>query len=162
MIWRLDIDTAEKIAIISDPLMRVLDPQKEPVGVNGIKIHGGYLYFSNTNQELLARIPISPTGEPTGPAQLLLHYSAADDFTFIGHAGDDTLVAGNNSLTNIRDGVVSVIADSALLPGSTAVALATRGCGTIKKIYMSTNGGVEQYATWDVTVPGRVVVVSWV
>jgi hypothetical protein len=160
VIWRLDVHTGEKTAVIADPLMRVVDPQKEPIGVNGIKIRDGYLYFSNTNQELLGRVPISATGQPLGAAELVARYSAPDDFVLVGRGGDEAVVAGNNSLRVIRDGVVSIVADSPLLAGSTAVAFGARGCGKAKKAFVSTNGGVEQYGAENVTIPGRVVSVS--
>jgi hypothetical protein len=71
LVRRLNVHTSEKVAILSDPLMAIVDAKKEPIGVNGLKIHDGYLYFSNTNQELLARIPVTDTGERAGPTDVV-------------------------------------------------------------------------------------------
>jgi hypothetical protein len=163
LIWRLNIHTSDKVAILSDPLMGIVDAEKEPIGVNGLKIHNGHLYFSNTNQELLARIPITGTGERAGPTEIVAHYAAPDDFVFAPGRREAVLVAGNDTLRIIVDGEVKKVADSPLLAGSTAVALGRnehrRGKG--KKIYVSTSGGVEQYVKGAVIVPGRVVEIKW-
>lgn len=60
------------------------------LGANGLKIHKGAVWVSNSDQGTLLRIPIEPGGAP-GPITTRLTGPHLDDFTFIGHS--DTLVA---------------------------------------------------------------------
>jgi hypothetical protein len=60
------------------------------LGANGLKIHKGAVWVTNSDQGTLLRIPIEPGGAP-GPIATRLTGPHLDDFTFIG--GSDTIVA---------------------------------------------------------------------
>lgn len=60
-----------------------------PLGVNGLKIRGQYLYFTNTFQGTFGRFKIDLDGNKTGPVEILVQLTlptgftnAFDDFTF--------------------------------------------------------------------------------
>ena len=162
-VWRLNVWTGAKTVVISDPLTQIADATKKPIGVNGLKLHDGFLYWSNINQELLAKTPITKDGLPTGASSMVTHYATPDDilFLFAFHEFDGVLAAGNDTI-RVSDGTeVRVLSDSDLLKGSTAVAVGRR-LGRNGKFFVSTSGGIAQYADGDITVPGKVVSVEFI
>ena len=84
-VWKVDIESGASSIAISDPTMaRNATSTGINLGVNGIKIHGGYLYYTNTAKGLFCRIPIDSNAHATGPAQILAQQVAVDDFTILG------------------------------------------------------------------------------
>ncbi|MFJ9581630.1 hypothetical protein ACIRQF_35245 [Streptomyces sp. NPDC101191] len=71
-----------------------LEPTAElPFGANGLKVHDGAVWVSNTGQGTLLRIPIGPGHEgAAGPVETRATGLAIDDFAFTGH-GDTVLAA---------------------------------------------------------------------
>lgn len=69
------------------------------LGANGLKLHDGAVWVSNTDQGTVVRIPILPDGAP-GPAQIQADgLPTIDDFTFM---GADILAAINHTNTVVR------------------------------------------------------------
>lgn len=75
-------------AVLRDPLFEGTTNETTAglahVGINGMKFHGGDLYFTNTAKGLYGMIPIDrATGQPTGKPCLLADYGTyVDDFSF--------------------------------------------------------------------------------
>ena len=127
-VWRLDVFTSEKVIAASDPLMTVNDTTKEPIGVNGLKTKGDWLYWSNTNQGILARMRLDTDGVAVGKAELLVTYPAPDDILLVNDfEGIVALVAGKDEIRFIDDRGVHVVSDDPLLKGSTAIQRAPVG-----------------------------------
>jgi hypothetical protein len=68
----------------------------EILGANGLKVHGGFVWVSNSDQKTLLRYPIENNGA-AGAAQTMARGHALDDFTFV---GDSDVVAGALNLEN--------------------------------------------------------------
>ncbi|KAF4993923.1 hypothetical protein FDECE_13274 [Fusarium decemcellulare] len=83
---RLDTRTGHVKTVLSDPLFApVPDPTSALLlGINGVHVHGGWLYFTNTNQGLYGRLAITHDGLAVGkPAEVVAHGingSTFDDF----------------------------------------------------------------------------------
>ena len=60
-------------------------------GANGVKVHNGAVWVSNSQQGLLLRIPIGRHGV-AGPMQTKANVAGIDDFVFTG-SGDTALAA---------------------------------------------------------------------
>jgi hypothetical protein len=74
-------------------------PELAPItilGANGLKVHGGYVYVSNSDHKTLLRYPIGSDGA-AGPAQTVASGHALDDFTFV---EDTDVVAAALNLDN--------------------------------------------------------------
>ncbi|MEV5972593.1 hypothetical protein [Streptomyces sp. NPDC051921] len=71
-----------------------LEPTVEiPFGANGLKLHNGAVWVSNTGQGTLLRIPIGPGPDhAAGPVETRATGLTMDDFAFTGH-GDTVLAA---------------------------------------------------------------------
>jgi len=72
-------------------------PELAPInffGANGIKVHNGAVWVSNSDQETILRIPLTGHGS-AGPIQIKASgLTSVDDFAFTGH-GDQLLAALN-------------------------------------------------------------------
>jgi hypothetical protein len=67
-------------------------------GANGVKVHNGAVWVSNTQQGLLLRIPIGRHGV-AGPMHTAAMVAGIDDFVFPG--SDDTVLAAINGASEI-------------------------------------------------------------
>ena len=83
IVWRLNIVTAVIEIAGSDPLFGKR-PNTTTVVINGNRILGEYLYFTNSNHAIFGRVRITPDGNPAGePAEVLAHAfkgATYDDF----------------------------------------------------------------------------------
>jgi len=155
-VWSLDVNTGAKSKAITDTLMAPTSTGFG-LGINGLKVRNGDLYFTNTNQALFASAPVNAVGAEEAQATALTsNLAGLDDFQF--DSQGNALFAGNGQLryrAAAGDPLV-VVSNSTLLAGSTAV-----GFGRLpadrNSVYVTTNGGVGQYVSRDYATPGRVV-----
>ena len=150
--FRLNTTTGEKTAVITDENLKpTTDETAFPLGVNGIRISGTFLYFTNSARTLFGRIPITRDGYQAGPSEIIVEKFGGleiwDDFDVItGSACHDhdprALVTSHpNSIIEIRllSGEQSIFlggGNSSLLYGPTSLAASKDG----KKIYVVTSG----------------------
>jgi hypothetical protein len=77
-----------------------LQPVNTPgFGANGIKVHDGAVWVSNTDHGTLLRIPIGPRGTAGAIATVATGLPAIDDFAFTGPG--DTIVAAQNFVNQV-------------------------------------------------------------
>lgn len=138
---------------LSDPVLELV-PDTVPVGVNGIKLFGDYLYFSNSAKGLFGRIPVHSDGSMAGAAEIITTLPGG---TGIGHAYDDFAIhvdAGGQAFAYVATHSNTVYkvnvdtahtdvyvggGDSTLLKNPTSLAFAKDG----KKFYVVTAGNVR-------------------
>ncbi|OAL49875.1 hypothetical protein IQ07DRAFT_587558 [Pyrenochaeta sp. DS3sAY3a] len=148
-IVKLDIKTkAYNVALSHASLASNFSVPALPLGVNGVKVHGGYLYYSNTVQRLVGRVRIDSKGNARGPFKVLASgasISVPDDFAV---ADDGSVYVASpiaapqgDTLQHISlDGKVATIAEGGAVAGATAARF-----GRTKKdrnvVYLSTMGG---------------------
>jgi len=103
-----------------------LQPGTGGLGANGLKVHNGSVWVSNTDKGTLLRIPIRPDGK-AGPAVVAATgVTGIDDFAFTGSG--DTLLAAQNPLNQVdlitpggAQHIVLTSADGLSNPSSVAV-----------------------------------------
>ncbi|KAM7219257.1 hypothetical protein V8F06_005426 [Rhypophila decipiens] len=152
--WNTLLRTAT--TVVTDPALAggYANPAEPlPLGVNGIKICGQYLYFTNTFQGTFGRFKINLlTGAKTGPVEILVQLTlptgftnAFDDFTF-DDAGNAYVTQHLNTVIKVTPaGVVSVVpgtgnfASPILTPTSVAVS------ADQKNLYVTT--GMSEYSS---------------
>jgi sugar lactone lactonase YvrE len=77
-----------------------LKPSKSPgFGANGIKVHGGAVWVSNTDQGTLLRIPIDAHGTAGAVTTVAQGLTAIDDFAFTGNG--NTVLAAQNFVSEV-------------------------------------------------------------
>ena len=78
-IWSADPAAGTVTPWLSDPLLSPVPPRPFP-GANGIKIHKGVVYVSNTTGGAIYTVKIGADGRPDGGLKLLAHVPNPDDF----------------------------------------------------------------------------------
>jgi hypothetical protein len=143
-VYTLNVITGTYKVTIDDAKMKALSTAITPLGINGVKIRNGYLYFSNTGNPIFSRIPISSTtGCATGSSSVVASIPQVDDFVF---RADGTAWMSQNQIQSesvVKNGVATLVAGnnfSTTLAGVTAGQFG-RSTATANILYLTTNGG---------------------
>ena len=95
-VWRVPQDGGKPLAWAGGTALDPV-PSGSGFGVNGIKVHHGDVWASNTDQGTLLRIPVREDGS-AGPIETrATGLGGIDDFGFVGRHGDTLLAALNGS-----------------------------------------------------------------
>ncbi|RAQ51515.1 hypothetical protein AFGD_009159 [Aspergillus flavus] len=130
-----------------DPLLTAPTNASTPIGVNGLKIAGDYMYFTNTAREIFARVPIDGFGQKTGDIEVIAALNDAesynwDDFVVLEDLNVAYLAQPDNAIAQVSlDGEQKIIVgggdDGTTLVGTTSLAITQDG----KTLYATTRGG---------------------
>jgi hypothetical protein len=125
-VWKVSLKTrtaslwAQGTAFQHDP------STKSGLGVNGIKVHDGAVWVTNTGQGTMLSVPIQQDGTAGTPTTKATGLSGVDDFTFTGR-GDQVLAAQNGvneaSLVSADGTVETVLTATDGLENPTSVAV---------------------------------------
>jgi hypothetical protein len=123
IIWRAPITGGTPTAWASGA---AYEPTSQ-LGVNGLKVHKGAVWVSNSAQGVLLRVPIKPDGSAAGAQTRATGLPFLDDFEFVGRS-DDVVgalnIANEIALIHPEDGSHSIILTGEDgLQGPTSVAL---------------------------------------
>ena len=163
LVYRVDMGNGDRSVAIHDPAM--LPPGPPNIGVNGLKIQKGHLFFTNMLRGTLCKIPINNlTGVPTGPVDVITsNIFGADDLTLDASGTAYVTINLSNRLAVVRpDGGVEIIAGapgSTDLPGPTSAAFG-RTAGDDKTIYVVTSGARLSPINGTYVEGGKVVAVK--
>ena len=91
-VWRVSLRT--RTASLWSQAPELVPPAGIAFGSNGIKVHNGSVWVSNTGAGTLLRIPITRHGTAGAVTTVAQGLTFIDDFTFTGF-GDTVLAAGN-------------------------------------------------------------------
>ncbi|KAB8264279.1 hypothetical protein BDV32DRAFT_145529 [Aspergillus pseudonomiae] len=146
-VFRVNTDTGAAEIAFTDPWLTAPSNASTPIGVNGLKIAGGYMYFTNTAREIFARVPIDGFGEKTGDIEVIATLDDADsyhwdDFVVLEDLGVAFLAQPDTAIAQISlDGEQNIIVgggdDRTTVVGPTSLAIAQDG----KALYVTTRGG---------------------
>lgn len=157
-IWEIDAEKrAAKVWLESERLAHAKD-KFHPVpmfpGANGIKIFGGFVYVSSTQQQFLLRVALNPDFS-AGNAEVFLSNINIDDFAF---AANGDIYAATHVYSNVvritPDRIVTIVGEENLT-GSTAIAFGQKAENK-KAIFVTTNGGMSFLAPEKIE-PARIV-----
>jgi len=161
-IWRIDTTTGNVTQPVLSTLLQSPENATIPIGVNGLKVLGKYVYFTNTERFTYGRIPISATGEQDGEIEILATMSAAeqaagydwDDFELDAETGTAFMATpGTPSLimSVAMDGTQSVALNSSVLVNPTSLTIAAD-----KSVYVTTRGDGSAISGQIVKVEGLI------
>lgn len=145
-IFRINTFTSKVDVAFADASLGPGDNAAVPLGANGLKVHNGYLYFTNSGQGTFARIKINDDGTKAGNVQILARLQGAitvtnayDDFTF-DNKGNAYVALHSYTIVKIApDGTQTIFAggvNTTEVKEPTSAALAKDG----KSVYISTGG----------------------
>jgi putative intracellular protease/amidase len=147
LIWEVDIDAKSYRVWLAHPALATNADPFHPApqyfpGVNGIKLHGGYVYASSTQQQKLVRVPLSKDFT-AGRLEVWMTNINLDDFAFDEKGNLFGATHVYNSVVRIdperRITIVAGLEQG--MAGSTAVAFG-RSAKDKKSSYVTTNGGM--------------------
>jgi hypothetical protein len=145
VVWRLDTNSGARQIVIDDPLMKPAPDAPVVLGINGIAIRKGFLYFTNSFRFTFNRVPIRGDGTATGAATVVVQNGAGDDFAFDTSGNAFVTQDPFNALQKITpDGVVTVVVgnvNSTQLVGPTAARFG-RTNKDKSTLYVTTSGGL--------------------
>jgi len=172
-VYRFNTETLQLTTYFDHPLLK---PTRTDIrfGVNGIKLSRGYLYFSNTNQQLVARIKATGTEailDSNSSPEMVATATPVDDFIVNDLNGDVYIVesdpvngigfvskdAYGSAPITIAGGPKNTTTTTMALLGPTAAIWAKGAVG--KTLLVSATGGFEQFVTKNYTGGGKVAMV---
>ncbi|ROW03134.1 hypothetical protein VMCG_05794 [Cytospora schulzeri] len=168
-VYLVNVETGKYSLAVDDDLMKwsvAGDPPPTYLGSNGLKVHGGYLYWSNTAAGFLARVKIGSNGLPVGESSVAVtNVAKADDFQF---GSDGRVFVAQNQMDTLSvacplaSGNVSVAASaiagsdvSTVLAGVTSPKFG-RTARDSNRLYLSTSGALGLPINGSVTVAGTI------
>lgn len=137
-IWSFDPTTGALAIWLEDPALAV-DPAVQPFrpAANGLKLHGGMLYVSNSSRGAIYRIALTTDGRPASAPQLLTQPGPVDDFAI---DRDGTIYAATHGETLLKitpAGASSLVMEHGC-DGCTSVAIT--GTGRDRGLLVLTTG----------------------
>jgi len=169
----LNISTGTSRTYLDDPAFKPNNSISVRSGVNGLHVHDGYLYFTNTfATPALARIPLDGvSGEPSGSVETIVGAPSwqvnigdqADDFSFDGEGNVWLATDPSNSIVKItipggKTAVKVGVVDGSVVAGVTATAFG-RTKSDKHVLYATTNGGIA-FPPLGGVVGGKVVAID--
>jgi hypothetical protein len=166
-VYRFNTKTLQLTTYFDHPLLKPVPAAGILFGVNGVKLSRGHLYFSNTNQQIVARIKATGTEEVLeGSPEIVATPTPADDFVVNDFNGDIYIaeqgtINGIGFVSNDAYGSAPVTIaggpNSTALLGPTAAIWAKGAVG--RTLLVSLTGGFEQFFTKNYTGGGKVAIV---
>ncbi|KAI9041934.1 uncharacterized protein KD926_006271 [Aspergillus affinis] len=146
LVWGLDTRTGNSSVILRDKTMAANTKEGPLLGINGLKVHGGYVYYVNTPERIFCRIPINTTtGHALGPHEVIARGVLADDFAISPEGVAYLAGLRDNIVTRVfMNGTREVVAGH---PNSTALMSATSAAFGRKpgvgSLYITTGGETD-------------------
>ena len=105
-VYRLDVTTGAYRLIIANSLtVAVPQPIFGTCGINGLHVREGHLYFTNTGQNIFAKVPIYADGTPAGTASIVAYTAASTDyfdgFAFGAHSAAYLVTGSGNTVVRL-------------------------------------------------------------
>lgn len=141
VIWAVPTSGGKATTWLTDPALAP-DPAI-PFGVNGLRVHKGAVWVTNSSKGTLLRIPVTSAGAPGRIHAVAGGLTGVDDFTFVSDRSDVAFAAQNsiNQLAVVHpDGTIETALDASDgLASPTSVAV--RG----NRIYITNAGFAEPH-----------------
>jgi hypothetical protein len=157
LVYKFNVNTGKYLVEFDDPLLKPAVNAPFQIGVNGVKVLHGVLYFTSTTQRLLGRVAISKDAAPAGPASIVAQGFDADDFilttdgtAFVATNPENTIlkVAPKGHYETFAGSLTSLA-----VAGASALEFGT--CG--KVLYITTSGAQAGPVNVTVVEPGKLV-----
>ncbi|CRG88469.1 hypothetical protein PISL3812_05499 [Talaromyces islandicus] len=144
-IYRADTDSGVSTTVIQDEALAAPSNATLPIGANGLKIRGSFVYYTNSARNTFGRVPITIDGDQAGDVEVVAHLNGGtagydwDDFIF-DEAGVVYAAQPTNAIAKIKsNGQHSIFVgggNSTLIQGPTSITIARDG----KTAYVTTHG----------------------
>lgn len=116
-IWRVDTATGAVEKVLEGDYLAAPANASVPIGVNGLKVRAGYVYFTNTGTGVFGRVAIDDQGYPLANATLPEVIATAPDPATASWDDFYVLADDGSSLACISpDGIVAINSVGTMIP----------------------------------------------
>ena len=162
-VWKVHVGSGEHEMIIQVDEMKI-PAEGMPMGINGIKIRDGCLYWTNTGRKQFCRMGIDSSGKATGKAEVLTEDIIGDDFIFDkeGNAWIATNVDNTIVVVRAAGGEKVLVAgkkEDLEVCGGTSCQFG-RKKGEERVLYVATTGALAEPINGSVMEGGKVAAVD--
>ncbi len=156
VIWEMDAAKAQLSKFLVSPLLDTSDEKAPTPGANGVKVHNGHVYVSNTVRGTFVRAKLGEDIKP-GEPEVWLENARADDFDF-SPAGVLYFTTHRDKIFKVVDGKVQEFAGGGTaIVGNTALAWNAKGEGP----YVIGDGGLVGHKSYKGPEPGEATIVRF-
>ncbi|KAI1775804.1 hypothetical protein F4818DRAFT_388488 [Hypoxylon cercidicola] len=169
IVFRVDVTTGRYDVVLEGiPELKPILGDSIDLGVNGINIRAGNLYWSNTDRDSIYRFPIDMSGYPVRGAEVervaaIKNASGVDDFAFDGQGNLWAATDFDNMLITIqkddREIVVLGSPTELTVAGDTSVAFGRTPLDR-HTLYITTSGAAAVPVNGTISEPGKIVAVD--
>ncbi|KAI1747830.1 hypothetical protein F4782DRAFT_395339 [Xylaria castorea] len=167
-VWRVDVKTGKYETAAKVPEMQSVANATLPLGVNGLKIRNGYMYFSNSNLASIYRLAIDRNGIAVkgAKAELVAKYDAdnIDDFDIDERGNFWAATNFDNTVAVAKPGSTGIVVDGEstqlTVAGDTAVAIGGRTKSDKNIVYITTGGALARPVNGTVTEAAKIVAIN--
>ncbi|KAF4226661.1 hypothetical protein CNMCM6457_007494 [Aspergillus fumigatiaffinis] len=144
-IWRVDINTGEYEVILKDATMHPEPILGLKLGINGLKVLGNTIYYTNTPKKLFCRVQVDPiSARATSPIEVISDTIEADDFAITSSGVAYLASIYQNAITKVSPGgrseIVTMSLNSSSIHNPTSAAFG-RTMVDANVLYITSGGG---------------------
>jgi hypothetical protein len=147
VVWQVDVRTGNHSILLDFPEMKYPPGAPLPIGINGLRLRDGYLYWANSEQDIFCRVKVDCSGKASGAVEVLVRNTTfIDDFVFDTEgtawvALDTSWELGTIEMGQQNVTIVLGSSDQLTVAGPTSVRFG-RGSGFEDTLYVATSGGL--------------------
>ncbi|KXS95289.1 hypothetical protein AC579_9894 [Pseudocercospora musae] len=147
LIWNVNVQTGSIDIALNDTTTK--GSTSNPAGINGMKVHNGSLYWTNTGQSKLYKVAIDEKGNvPYGCKPEVVTANIVCDDLVLDHRGIAYVASPSGLITKVSPGgqqeVIAGNSTGSKLNGPTAVRFC-RLASDRWSLYITTDGGIPQF-----------------
>lgn len=162
-VWKLDVNDGSHQIAVKVEEMEPPPPPGMPIGINGVKIRDGYLYWTNTGKKIFCRGRIDENAKAVDDVEVLETETLVDDFVF-DNEGNTWLAQNVMNVIGVRKAgggivVVAGVANQLTVAGGTSCQFG-RMDGDKHVLYVATTGGMAAPINGEVMEGGKVVAID--
>ncbi|KAJ5683614.1 hypothetical protein N7462_006779 [Penicillium macrosclerotiorum] len=161
VVWKVNTETGDYSVALNDTTMMPAEGQALPLGINGLKLLDGYIYYSSTTRMEFCRVKVREDATPAGDYEVIASGFLPDNLDVASDGTAYIATDPQNSVVRISPyGQISLVAGGQLstqMPGPTSCRLTEDG----KTLYVGTSGGQVAPVLGTFMEPGKVVKISF-
>lgn len=160
-VWKVNIETGDYDVALNHTTMLPSEDGALPLGINGVRVVGEYVYYSSTTRMEFCRVKVDKHASAIGDYEVIASGFLPDNFDVTSDGTAYVATDPQNSVVRITDsGQISLVAGgqlSTLMPGPTSGQLSEDG----KTLYVGTSGGQIAPVLGTFKEPAKVVKISF-
>ena len=162
-VYKIDISAGSYEITVSDELATPGPDAFAPLGINGIKLRDGHLYFTNTVRQAFYRVPVDKDAKSAGSVEKIAGGFGCDDFVFDSDGTAYIVTHIQNTLITVSPGSEDAVTiagkkDTLEIAGGTACMFGRKG-DDARKLYIVTCGGISMPVNGKIE-PAKVISVD--